>query len=184
MMRTLVAMKDNEYPFGWLEEGQMSNHHNYDVVRLFRVGWPQMDKSQRESAQTEMRRMMQFCLIDTMNPDGSFKMMDEDTIGSSFLFPISLLNELGYFRPSLRFWTWESFPGAMNVADRVQRRIQAMGLTDTESAKVLRRFEEARRERRAWLLGGAVLLLFVVWGGWKCAKCLLRHKVSRQQPNI
>jgi hypothetical protein len=174
MMRTLIAMKDQEYPFGWREEGEMSNHHNYDVARLFRVGWPQMDKAQRELARTEMRNMMDFCLKETMNPDGSFKMMDEDTVGSSFLFPISLLNELGYFRPSLRFWTWESFPDAINVADRVQNRIKAMGLTDTESAKVLRRFEEAKRERRGWLLAGCVLLVVLVWSGWKFAKWVRR----------
>jgi hypothetical protein len=102
-----------------------------------------------------------------MNPDGSFKLMDEDTVGSSFLFPVSILNELGYFRPSLRFWTWESFPDAMKVADRVQARIKAMGLTDTESAKVLRRFEEARRERRGWLVAGMALLVVFTWTAWK-----------------
>jgi hypothetical protein len=163
MMRTLIGMKDQEYPFGWLQEGQQSNHHNYDVVRLFRVGWPQMDGLQRELARAEMRRMMDFCLGETMNPDGSFKLMDEDTVGSSFLFPISLLNELGYFRPSLRFWTWDSFPGVMKLADRVEGRIRAMGLTDTESAKVLRRFEEARRERRGWWLSIVLLSLLAVW---------------------
>jgi hypothetical protein len=51
MMSTLIAMKDNEYPFGWLEEGVPSNHHNYDVVRLFRVGWPQFISFSRISAQ-------------------------------------------------------------------------------------------------------------------------------------
>ena len=179
MMKTLIAMKDQEYPFGWLQEGQMSNHHNYDVVRLIRVGWPQMDKTQREMARREMHHMMDFCLKETMNPDGSFKMMDEDTLGSSFLFPISLLNELGFFRPSLRFWTWESFPAAMNVADRVQERIKVMGLTDTESAKVLRRFEEARRERHAWVAAGCILLVVLAWSGWKCVKWA-RRKLRRE----
>ena len=125
--------------------------------------------------------MIEFCLKETMNPDGSFKLMDEDTVGSSFLFPISLLNELGYFRPSLRFWTWESFPDAMKVADQVQGRIRAMGLTDTESAKVLRRFEEARRERRAWWLAGGLLVLLLVCIGWWCAKWAGR--VRRQAAN-
>jgi hypothetical protein len=184
MMRTLLAMKGQEYPFGWLEEGQMSNHHNYDVARLFRVGWPQMDKTQRELARTEMRNMMDFCLKETMNPDGSFKMMDEDTVGSSFLFPISLLNELGYFRPSLRFWTWESFPDAMKMADRVESRIKAMGLTDTESAKVLRRFEEARRERRAWVMAGCVLLVVVVTSGWVCARWVTRRRQHKGVPSV
>ncbi len=102
-------------------------------------------------------------------------MRDEDTVGSSFLFPVSLLNELGYFRPSLRFWTWDSFPDAMSVANRVEHRIKVMGLTDTESAKVLRRFSEARRERRAWKIGGATLLVVISWLGWKALKRLQRQ---------
>jgi hypothetical protein len=163
MIRTTLAFKDEEYPFGWLEEGLRSNHHNYDVVRLFRIGWPKMSAEQRENARVEMRKMMDFCLRETLNPDGSFKMMDEDTLGSSYLFPVSLLNELGYFRPSLRFWTWQSFPDAMDLADRVEASIKAAKLTDTESAKVLRRFEEARLERRAWRIGTALLVLMIAW---------------------
>src|SRR5439155_5651365 len=71
MMRTTLDFKDQEYPFGWREEGAPSNHHNYDVVRLFRLGWPRMNAQQRDIARAEMRRMMEFCLRDTMNPEGS-----------------------------------------------------------------------------------------------------------------
>jgi len=177
MMRTTVAFKDQEYPFGWREEGARSNHHNYDVVRLFRIGWPRMSEEQREQARVEMRKMLDFCL-QQMRPDGSFNFLDEDTLGSSFLFPVSLLNELGYFRPSLRFWTWESFPDSMKVADKIEARIKAMNLTDTESAKVLRRFQDARRERRAWWLGGTLCVLLVAW----IAKKLFRWKFSRRRP--
>jgi hypothetical protein len=180
MMRTLIAMKDYEYPFGWLQEGIQSNHHNYDVARLFRVGWPQMNEGQRDLARAEMREMMDFCLNKTLNPDGSFKLMDEDTVGSSFLFPVSLLNELGYFRPSLRFWTRESFPDSMKVADRIEQRIKSMGLSDTESAKVLRRFDEARRERRAWHIGGAIGLLALAWMGWRTVKILNHKRTGRK----
>jgi hypothetical protein len=117
--------------------------------------------------------MMNFCLKETLNEDGSFKMMDEDTLGSSFLFPVSVLNELGYFRPSLRFWTTESWPDAMKVADKIEHRIKAMGLTDTESAKVLRRFEDARKERRAGRMGGVlggVVILSILWSGWRMVR--------------
>jgi hypothetical protein len=65
-----------------------------------------------------------------MNPDGSFKLMDEETIGSSFAFPVALVDEGGYFRRRLRFWSGESFPGSMEVAKRIERRIMALGLTD------------------------------------------------------
>src|SRR3989442_15829993 len=54
----------------------------------------------------------------------------------STLFPYttlfrSLLNELGYFRPSLRFWTWQSFPEAMEVAQRIENRIKTMGRSES-----------------------------------------------------
>jgi len=175
MMRTLLAFKDQEYPFGWREEGQSSNHHNYDVVRVLRVGWPQMDRAQRELARTEMHKMLDYCLAG-LKSDGSFDLQDEDTVGSSFLFPVSLLNELGYFRPSLRFWRWKSFPGSMKTADKIEHRIKAMGLTDTESQKVLHRFEEARRERRAWRLGAGIAILMFCRTIWIWFK---RRRVRR-----
>ena len=166
MGRTTLAIKEYEYPFGWREEGQPSNHHNYDVARLLRMAWPYLNEEEREEARAEMRKMIDFCLAH-LKADGSFDMLDEDTLGSSFLFPVSLLNELGYFRPSLRFWTDDDFPQAMEVADRVGGRIKAMGLTDTESAKVLKRFEEARLERRVRraILGVGILVAMTVVGG-------------------
>jgi hypothetical protein len=87
---------------------------------------------------------------------------------------------MGYFRPSLRFWTRESFADSMKVADRVERRIQTMGLSDTESAKVLRRFDEARRERRAWKIGGAAVLLIIAWSGWRTVKFLSRKRAVKK----
>jgi hypothetical protein len=163
LIRTTLAFRDQEYPFGWLEEGVESNHHNYDVVRLFRLGWPRMDEAQREEARGAMRRMLDFCLKETMNPDGSFKLMDEDTIGSSFYFPITLLDELGYFRPRLRFWTSENFPGNMEVADRVRQKVESMGLRDTESMKVVRRLEEVQRDHRRRRIAVVLASLVGLW---------------------
>jgi len=40
-----------------------------------------------------MRRMLDFCLNETLNDDRSFKLMDEDTVGSSFMIPVHLLDE-------------------------------------------------------------------------------------------
>jgi len=64
----------------------------------------------------------------------------------------------------------------MRVADRVEYRIRAMGLSDTESAKVLRRFEEARRERRAWDLSAAIAILLAAWVGWRLARSIRRSR--------
>ena len=68
----------------------------------------------------------------------------------------------------------------MQTADRIERRIKAMGLTDTESAKVLSRFREARQERRGWEIAGAVLVLLTVCSGWKVYQWLRRRRIQCQ----
>src|SRR5271165_2762583 len=166
MIGTTLAFKDLEYPFGWLEEGKKSNHHNYAVVRLFRIGWPSMSEDQRKLARTEMRQMIDFCLTETLNADGSFKLMDEDTVGSSYMFPVELLDETGYFRKSRRFWTDESFPGSMEVAQRVAAKIQSAGLTDTESRKTLRRLQDAQREARRRSVARALEIVALIAIGY------------------
>ena len=42
LIDTLLAIKDRPYPQGWLDEDGMTNHSNYDVAELFRLGWPHM----------------------------------------------------------------------------------------------------------------------------------------------
>src|SRR5258708_11975273 len=103
-----------------------------------------MSEDQRELARVEMSQMINFCLSETLNTDGSFKLMDEDTVGSSFMFPVELLDEAGYFRKSRRFWPDESFPGSLQVAIKVASKIQLAGLTDTESRKALSLLHDAQ----------------------------------------
>jgi hypothetical protein len=38
IIETTLAIKDLPYPFGWRRNGQYSNHNNYDVVRILRLG--------------------------------------------------------------------------------------------------------------------------------------------------
>jgi hypothetical protein len=64
----------------------------------------------------------------------------------------------------------------MEVAAKVEHRIKAMGLTDTESAKVLRIFDDARREQRAWRIGGVIMLVTLVWLGWRVVKYFRRRR--------
>ncbi|SPE56509.1 exported hypothetical protein [Verrucomicrobia bacterium] len=176
MINTTLAFKDLEYPYGWLEEGKKSNHHNYAVVRLFRICWPSMSEDQRELARTEMRQMIKFCLTETLNADGSFKLMDEDTVGSSYMFPVELLDETGYFRKSRRFWTDESLPGSMEVAKRVAAKIQLAGLTDTESRKALRRLQDAQREARRRSVAGALEIVVLIGIGYLTIRFFRRRR--------
>lgn len=177
MMATTMAFKGEEYPFGWLEEGQKSNHHNYDVVRLFRLGWKQMSDEQREQARQDMREMIEFCLNQTMNPDGSFKLMDEDTLGSSFMLPVSLLDEAGFFRKSRCFWTAQPDPRAQEIAQRIDDKIQALGLTDSESVKTHRKLRAIVGEAKARHFTNVLFFTLGVGGGvWFFAKRLKRAR--------
>ena len=176
MIRTTLAFKDLEYPYGWLEEGKKSNHHNYAVARLFRICWPSMGEAQRELARTELRQMINFCLTDTLSADGSFKLMDEDTVGSSYMFPVELLDETGYFRKSRRFWTDESFPGSPEVAQKVAAKIESAGLTDTESRKALRRLRDAQREGRQRRIAGTFAIVAFIGIGYLIVRFFLRGR--------
>ncbi len=133
ILRTTLAIKDAEYPYGWLEDGKMSNHHNFDAARLFHLGWEHAEPGQREEIRGGIRRMLRFALEESLQPDGTFADPSEDTLGGSFYFAVALLHEVGFFGKSNRFWTDEDFPKAEEVRKRVRSRIKALGLDDSES---------------------------------------------------
>jgi hypothetical protein len=45
IIETTLAIKDQIYPYGWRpSEGSVfSNHHNYDVLTIFKRGWSLVD---------------------------------------------------------------------------------------------------------------------------------------------
>jgi len=137
IIKTLLAMRNLEWPYGWLQEGRMSDHHNYDIAALFHYGWASMSKDQRVIASREIERMMAFCLKESLRPDGSFNLNDELTIGESFQFPVLFLYEIGYFNKENRFWTKREFPEAKAVADRIAKKIKELKLDDPESQTAL-----------------------------------------------
>ena len=137
IMKILLAMKDLEFPYGWLQEGKYSNHHDLDIVKLFRYAWPTASASQKPEAKKAIRKMMAHCLKETLRSDGSFNMEDMSTVGESFVFPVQFLSEIGYFHREARFWTNESFPEAHALARKIAKKIREMGLDDPESLTAL-----------------------------------------------
>jgi hypothetical protein len=137
LISTLFKVKDGRWPQGWLQEGQLSNHHDYDVATLFHKGWHFMTPDQRREARVQIKRMMDHCLKETLNSDGSFKQEDEDTVGETYEFPVMLLSEIGYFYKSERFWTDQDFPEAHNLAKKIAAKIRSQHLEDPESEVAL-----------------------------------------------
>ncbi len=92
-----------------------------------------MNDAQKQEARGEMRRMLRFCLEETLNEDGSFKLLaDESTRAGAQLFGVSFLDEVGYINRHKRFWTEEGFPEGDGVRDRIQKRLAETRSSDAE----------------------------------------------------
>jgi hypothetical protein len=124
--KTLLELKDLEYPIGWLDDGSYLTHNNMDVVVLFQYAWPHMNAEQRRAASMEIKKMLQWCLKNSVLPDGSFRAGTggEDSLEEDEYFGVAFLVRAGYFDASRRFWTDQTFPEAENLRRRLIDFIQ------------------------------------------------------------
>jgi hypothetical protein len=129
--RRLLELDRVNFPAGILFDGHYENHLNWDAVKIFRMAWPTLDETTRREARAEIDRMLQWCLIKSYQPDGSFKVSDlDDTPGDAFRYGIWFLQEAGYFQRKDRFWTDQDFPDADQVRRHIEARLQIIGLND------------------------------------------------------
>jgi hypothetical protein len=120
VVATALAVKNLNYPVGWLWKGQYWNHNNMDVVALFRAGWSQASAEQRKAITVEIERMLQWCLNESLQSDGSFKPHVADgSLEEGVYYGASFLSRIGYFDKSQRFWTDQDFSGANAVRERI-----------------------------------------------------------------
>jgi hypothetical protein len=117
----LLAVKDVDYPIGWLEGGRNSNHNNMDVVTLFRIAWPSMNGTQKQAAAAEIHRMLGWCLRESLQSDGAFTadIGSSDSTEESNSWGVSFLARMGFFDPTKRFWTDETFPQAEQILQKL-----------------------------------------------------------------
>jgi hypothetical protein len=76
----LLAVKDLDYPVGWLRGGKYSNHHEMDAIGLFRYAWPFMRDGLRKQAAAEIRKVVRWGLDESLKKDGSFQITGGDPI--------------------------------------------------------------------------------------------------------
>ena len=113
LIDTLIAIKERPYPQGWLDDDGMTNHNNYDVVELFRLGWPHMREDQRRVASAEIARMLDWTLSHSISPDGEIaKTGAAESLGDMYYFASAFLDSIGYFDKAKRYWTDADFPQA------------------------------------------------------------------------
>ena len=122
---TALALKDVEYHVGWLEDGHYTNHNNMDAVVLFKYAWPAMKAEQKSALAAEIRKMLDWCLADSLQANGSFKLNpdDQESAEEQTYFGVAFLSRIGFFDKPERFWTTESFPQAADVKQRITNYI-------------------------------------------------------------
>ena len=122
---TTLAIKDKRYPNGWLSHRGYANHHNMDVVVLFRYGWKHATPRQHEAIRAELHKMLDWCLKESLQPDGSFRLREGESLEESVYFGTAFLARIGYFDRAQRFWTDEEFPGAPEAKQHIAQFIRA-----------------------------------------------------------
>jgi hypothetical protein len=140
IIKTTLAIEDEPYPFGWKHEGDLTNHNNYDVVKVFRYGWPHMSSEQRRQAADAMKYMLHWTLTSSLQPNGSFKTIPTffSSVGADFYFGVLFLRTIGFWDdPAKRFWTNENFPEARAICERIKARLIYMGLKSHEPKDAL-----------------------------------------------
>jgi hypothetical protein len=143
--RRLLQLDQVSFPAGIRFNGHYENHLNMDVVKIFRMTWPALDEATRQQARVEISRMLDWCLTQSLQPDGSFKVSElDDTTGDAYSYGVSFLTEAGYFRREDRFWTDKDFPESNATRDRIEAKLKSIGLSDPgikDSYEQLRQFE-------------------------------------------
>jgi hypothetical protein len=120
VVATTLAAQNAEFPVGCLYEGQHYDHLNMDVAELFRLGWPHASEAQKKAIALDLHELLHWCLTESLQPDGSFKMwVGDNSKEESTYYGASFLSRIGYFNKSKRFWTDEDFPEADNVRQKI-----------------------------------------------------------------
>jgi hypothetical protein len=131
LIDTLLEIRGELYPNGWLSDDGMSSHNNYDVATLFQLGWNEMRADQRRRVRAELERLVDWCLATAIAPDGKVvARAKSETLAESYYFTIAFLDTVGYFDPAKRFWTERAFPEAPALRRRIEHHVRRLHQRD------------------------------------------------------
>jgi hypothetical protein len=131
LIDTLLEIRDDRYPTGWLDDEGLTSHNNYDVATLFKLGWDQMRADQRQRAAVEIDRLLGWCLATAIAPDGTVvARAKSESLAEGYYFTIAFLDTVGYFDPAKRFWTERAFTEAPPLRARLERHIRRLHHAD------------------------------------------------------
>ncbi|MGH7059354.1 MAG: hypothetical protein ACREFH_03105 [Stellaceae bacterium] len=121
LVDTLIRIRADRYPNGWLDAAGMTAHNNYDVAVLFRLGWAKIGAAQRRVAQDELLRLTEWCLTRALAGDGTIILRAaSESLPESYYFTVAFLDTVGFFDPKKRFWTDRDFADAPVLKARLE----------------------------------------------------------------
>jgi len=145
IFNTTLAIRDDAYPFGWKHNGDFNNHNNYDVTKIFDLGWSKVDGTTQNAASRDIALVLHWCLTKSMTPDGGF--IDDPTfynsVGAAYYYGVSFLDQAGYFGTTAPFWTDKPFPDGPALCCKIQKKIKSEGLDDDEAKAALEKLVDA-----------------------------------------
>jgi hypothetical protein len=140
LIDTLLEIRDDRYPNGWLDEQGMTSHNNYDVATLFQLGWPSLRADQRLRARAELDRLLGWCLATAIAPDGTVvARAKSESLSEGYYFTIAFLDTVGYFDPAKRFWTDRGFTEAPALRVQLERHVRRLHHGDPMTRMALAR---------------------------------------------
>jgi len=120
LIDTALALRNQDSPPGWLSNGNYTDHNNMDVAVLFEYGWNTASDSQHEEMRKELRKMQDWCLKQSLQADGSFRItQDSDSIEESTYFGVAFLARIGFFDKNRCFWTEQNFLQSNDIRQRI-----------------------------------------------------------------
>jgi len=138
----LLAIKAGQYPHGWLDADGMTSHNNYDVVTLFRLGWPKLRADQRPVVAAETRRLLDWCLGTALGPDGTIRTRaDGESWPDALYFTAAFLDEVGFLDPAKRYWTDQPLPDATRIRAGLGEQAKRLPADDPVARAALARLD-------------------------------------------
>ena len=123
---TTLKIKDQDFPEGWLMKGEYWNHLSMDVIEIFRLGWPHADPAQRIQISSEIQKLLDHALHDTLLPDGQFKLSKNDeSLEDAMYYGTETLRRAGYFDRKLRFWTDQDFKDSAQIKSKILAQVKS-----------------------------------------------------------
>lgn len=125
LIDTLLDMRADEYPQGWLQDQKMTDHNNYDVAELFYRAWPYMRADQRRAASDAVAQMFDWCIPHSVGLDGVLANPDKgDPIADSYYFAAAFLDTVGFFNPGKKFWTAATLPDCTAIRNGMAAQLR------------------------------------------------------------